>query len=322
MVEEKWNENPQSVELFYVAKVTPKITFYTGEDVVAFVKSKNENRRHLTTGQKAVVADKWSEYSSVGGDRKSEEYHSDNCRNDLTQTEAAKEQGVSEKSVQRVRKLRNTGNDDLYDAVADGTLSVNKALQKAKRRENAERREEYKNNPLPLPENNRYDIILADPPWTYDFSSSQNRDLENQYPTMSLEDIKAMDVDSLTEDNSVLYLWTTAPKLVEGLQVTESWGFEYKTNMVWDKERMGMGRWTRVQHEHLLIGTKGTFSPPDDDVRKRSIISEKATQHSVKPEKVYEIIEEQFPDKTKLELFARTAREGWGAWGNEVTQSE
>ena len=85
----------------------------------------------------------------------------------------------------------------------------------------------------------KYQIIYADPPWRYDFSKSDNREIENQYPTMSVDEICALNVPS--EKNAVLYLWATAPKLREALKVMEAWGFDYKTHAIWDKEIIGMG---------------------------------------------------------------------------------
>jgi N6-adenosine-specific RNA methylase IME4 len=79
-----------------------------------------------------------------------------------------------------------------------------------------------------------YSVILADPPWRYDFAAAKNRTVEQHYPTMTLETIKAMKIPA--EDNAVLYLWATAPKLLEALEVLKAWGFSYKTQMVWDKE--------------------------------------------------------------------------------------
>lgn len=55
-----------------------------------------------------------------------------------------------------------------------------------------------------------------------------------------------------SEDNAVLYLWATAPKLLEALEVMRAWGFKYKTQAVWDKSWVGMGYWFRGQHEILL----------------------------------------------------------------------
>lgn len=114
--------------------------------------------------------------------------------------------------------------------------------------------------PAPLPEN-KYDVILADPPWRYEFSETQSREIENQYPTMELDQIKALKVPAA--DNSILLLWTTAPKLEEGMAVMNAWGFKYRSCAVWDKEKLGMGYWFRIQHELLLVGVKGDFHPPE-----------------------------------------------------------
>ena len=172
----------------------------------------------------------------------------------------------------------------------------------------------------------KYQIIYADPPWKYDFSSSRNRDIENQYPTMELQEIKDLKVPS--EDNSVLFLWATAPKLLEALEVMKEWGFIYRTNFVWDKKIIGCGWWNRGQHELLLVGVKGKFSPPPQSKRVSSVLVDKRKEHSKKPDFVREFINNWYPDKTKLELFSRpnpqikldgtNTFDGWDVWGNEV----
>lgn len=161
-----------------------------------------------------------------------------------------------------------------------------------------------------------YQIIYADPPWRYDFSKSDSREIENQYPTMSVEDICMLDIPRA--ENSVLYLWATAPKLREALKVMDAWGYEYKSQAVWDKEIVGMGYWFRGQHEILLVGTRGKFSPPPQSTRVSSVIKERRTKHSKKPQKVKDLICLWFPEMSKVELFAREKTEGWDVWGNEV----
>lgn len=106
----------------------------------------------------------------------------------------------------------------------------------------------------------KYQVIYADPPWRYRHCSSKSRKIENQYPTMQINDIKSLKVPA--DDNCILYLWATAPKLNEAIEVMSSWGFDYRTCMVWDKEIIGMGYWFRGQHELLLVGVKGKMSPP------------------------------------------------------------
>ena len=167
-------------------------------------------------------------------------------------------------------------------------------------------------------ERKKYQIIYADPPWRYDFSNTKNREIENKYPTMDLKDIKRLKIPS--DDNAVLYLWATAPKLLEALEVMLAWGFTYKTQAIWDKEIIGMGYWFRGQHEILLVGTKGKVSPPIPSERISSIYREKRTKHSKKPMAIRAIITKSFPaDWNRLEMFAREKTSpSWDVWGNEV----
>ena len=162
----------------------------------------------------------------------------------------------------------------------------------------------------------KFDVIFSDPPWRYDFSKKTVDSIEAHYPTMAVEDIMALDVPS--SDNSVLYLWATAPKLTEALSVMSACGFQYKTNMVWDKMCIGLGYWSRVQHEHLLIGTKGHFSPPAYEYRVSSVYQEKKTRHSKKPDGIRNMIANAYSSFSKLELFGREEHEGWVVLGNEV----
>lgn len=173
-----------------------------------------------------------------------------------------------------------------------------------------------KRNNRPLP-NGKFDIIYADPPWRYDFSKSKSRAIENHYQTMSLEEICKLNIP--TKKDSLLYLWATAPKLIEALTVMENWGFTYVTNFVWIKPQMGMGYHARGKHELLLIGIKGKMSPPGAQQRYQSVINASRGEHSKKPDDVYSIIEEAYPpsEYKLLELFARNKRPGWEAWGNE-----
>ena len=168
---------------------------------------------------------------------------------------------------------------------------------------------------IPFPDK-KYQVIYADPPWNYSFSKSNNRNIENHYPTMPLWDIKELVFP--VDNNAVLYLWATAPKLVEALEVMSAWGFEYKTHGIWDKEIIGMGYWFRGQHELLLVGVRGKFSPPEQSKRISSVYREKRGRHSKKPDNIRQLIHSWYPDKNKIELFARQKTDGWDVWGNEV----
>lgn len=164
----------------------------------------------------------------------------------------------------------------------------------------------------------KYQVVYADPPWRYSFSVDSKDKIENHYPAMDIKDICKLDVSSIAEKDSVLYLWATAPKLIEALDVMKAWGFKYKTHCIWDKTWIGMGYWFRGQHELLMVGTSGKFSPPIPTKRVSSVYSEKKTKHSKKPLYFKELIDKSFPYTSKIELFARQETEGWDTWGNEV----
>ena len=162
-----------------------------------------------------------------------------------------------------------------------------------------------------------YPVIFADPPWRYDYAETDNRAIENQYPTMPIEDICALPVTSIATDDCVLFLWATSPKLIEALDVVKAWGFTYKTCMVWAKDKIGMGYYARQQHELLLIATRGAPPTPAPADRPSSVITATRGEHSAKPDEFYAVIERMYPALPKIELFCRSPRDGWSAWGNQ-----
>lgn len=223
----------------------------------------------------------------------------------------------SDKDLEKVKNISEKveeGDEDAKEVAKEiekGKSTVANAHRNFQRRKTEERRKE---NRTKIPEG-EYDVILADPPWNYNFSQSKSREIENQYPTMDVEEIKEKDIPS--SEDSVLFLWATAPKLEEALEVMDAWGFDYVTNAVWDKEKMGMGYWFRNRHELILVGKKGNHSPPSEDERIESVIREERKEHSKKP-KIHEFLEKWWPDSNYLELFGREKREGWVVWGDEV----
>lgn len=166
----------------------------------------------------------------------------------------------------------------------------------------------------------QYELVYADPPWRYESGTTRpSNEIETHYPTMSLQDIKDMDIPA--GQDCILYLWTTAPKTKEAMEVIDAWGFNYRTNAVWDKKRLGLGHWFRVEHELLLVAVRGDMSPPDTQHRRGSIFHEQRGDHSEKPKCVRRHIEQAHPDLSKIELFSRDNRVGWDHWGNEVPES-
>ena len=142
-----------------------------------------------------------------------------------------------------------------------GAKEIRAEKAKNKRSERIEKIQQISQGNSELNIEKTYPLVYADPPWQYEHSVSQSRDIENQYPTMTLEQICDLPVSELSAQDAILFLWATSPKLEESMRVIESWGFMYRTCAVWDKQKIGMGYYFRQQHELLLVATKGSMPP-------------------------------------------------------------
>jgi N6-adenosine-specific RNA methylase IME4 len=168
-----------------------------------------------------------------------------------------------------------------------------------------------------------YGVIYADPPWRfepYSRKSGLGRAADNHYPTMTVDDIAAIQAPAAKD--CVLFLWATAPMLPQALAIMQSWGFTYRSHCIWSKDRTGTGYWFRNRHELLLIGTRGDIPAPAQGDQYASVISAACGRHSEKPQAFAEMIEEMFPTLPRLEMFARSPRLGWDVWGNEAQAEE
>ena len=162
----------------------------------------------------------------------------------------------------------------------------------------------------------KYNVILADPPWKY---SNSNGGIA--YTQMSMSELSGLKIQELADKDCALFMWATFALLPEQIKVMESWGFTYKTGFAWHKltkngkDYFGNGFWLRSSAELLLLGIKG--KPKLLNRSTRNIITAPALGHSIKPDIQYDIIEGMF-EGPRLELFARRPREGWVSWGNEL----
>jgi N6-adenosine-specific RNA methylase IME4 len=177
----------------------------------------------------------------------------------------------------------------------------------------------------------RYSTILVDPPWRFvnrtGKMAPEHKRLR-RYPTMGFEEIAALPVADHVLPQSHLYLWCPNALLLEGLQIMASWGFTYKTNIVWYKVRKdggpdgrGVGFYFRNVTELLLFGTRGKLRTLPPGRRQVNIIASRKQEHSWKPDEAYRIIEACSPGPY-LELFARRRRTGWQWWGDQAETYE
>ena len=164
----------------------------------------------------------------------------------------------------------------------------------------------------------RFACISADPPWLERGGGKSKRGADKHYPLMNLRDIHrtiAFDSPFDTAPNCHLWLWVTNNFLRDGLALMDLLGFRYVTNLVWVKDRFGLGQYLRGQHELCLFGVRGRLPSASRSVP--TVVQAPRGKHSAKPAEAYAAIEAVSPGP-RLELFARQPREGWTVWGNEV----
>lgn len=174
----------------------------------------------------------------------------------------------------------------------------------------------------------RFATVLADPPWQFANRTGkiapEHRRL-SRYGTMTLDEIKALPVSDFVESTAHLYLWCPNALLPDGLAVMHSWGFTYKSNLVWHKIRKdggsdgrGVGFYFRNVTELILFGVRGKNARTLDPGRSQvNFLATRKREHSRKPDEQYKILTDCSPGPY-LELFARGARSGWSSWGNQA----
>ena len=185
----------------------------------------------------------------------------------------------------------------------------------------------------------RYNVVYADPPWKIKagrkiggykmengkqlFLSDDNKTRNTEYPHMTIQEIKNLDIKNITAEDAHLYMWVTNAHLPFAFDILEAWGFKYSTTLVWAKNRMGggLGGTFKISTEFLIYARKGKLKPNEKIGNtwfnvKRTYVNG-APKHSKKPDFFYEMIEKVSPGH-KIELFARSKRDGWDCWGNEL----
>lgn len=167
----------------------------------------------------------------------------------------------------------------------------------------------------------KYKTIVIDPPWNLTSMSEvawkMDSPLLDKYPTMSLKQLIKLPINSLSDVDASLFLWCTHTTLPNALELMKSWGFKYHCLITWDKGG-GFSLWGfHRRTEFLIYGYKGHINLKQKGKYIPTLVTEKKTKHSKKPLAIYELLESNAA-APYLELFARSKREGWDVWGNEV----
>lgn len=186
-----------------------------------------------------------------------------------------------------------------------------------------------------------FPCIVADPPWPLKWQGGPavrrngrgelhaNTKFKETipYPTMSVDQICRLDVESVAADDAHLYLWAPDRWIISGeaAQVCRAWGFEPLRLIVWAKRGFGLGHFPRPQHEALIVAKRGKLRFLANDIGSVHVWTipyaksgrSAGRVHSRKPDEFLGLVERASPGP-RLELFARRKREGWAAWGNEI----
>ena len=285
-----------------------ELEFESREDAKIWIINNQLGRRNLSPYQRGVLALRFEEVEKIKAEKRMKEGKpilaegKGEVRNIL-----AKKANISHGTLDKIKEIEKKATPKQKEKLNRGERTVSSVYKDIQDKEIKEGIKE-----IPMPKGN-FSIIYADPPWEYQWSTRGAA--SHHYNTENVDKLKKLKIP--TEENAVIFMWATNPKLNEALELLKEWGFEYKTNMVWNKDKFGTGWWVRGQHELLLIGTKGKVRTPPVHLRPSSVIKAQRTKHSKKPE-IYDMIENMFPKQKYLELFARNKRKNWESWGNEI----
>ena len=247
----------------------------------------------------------------------------DPCKNN-TAAKLAAEHSVSEATVKRAGKFAEevAAKPELQKAIAERkpVLQVKREMKEERREE---RREENRAKvaEATTPEEiaqvgAKFATIVIDPPWDWGDEGDQDQlgRARPDYATMSKEQLLALPLPDLADDDCHIYLWITNRSLPKGFELLERWGFRYITAITWAKPSFGMGNYFRGQTEHVLFGVKGSQPLKRKDVGTLFEAARGKGGHSSKPPEFYDLVESCSPGPY-IEMFSRSEREGWKTWG-------
>ena len=246
-----------------------------------------------------------------------------------TKKELAKVANVSHDTIAKVKVIEAKAPEEVKEKLSTGEVSINQVYQEIKKEEKKIERIELIEKQIEdieqglLPElEGLFDVISVDPPWPYEGENknitsfdSVGRRVANPYPEMSIEDIKKIDMPLM--ENSVVLLWTTHKFLPDAFEILKAWNLDYKATLVWNKEKIGMGAWFRMQCEFCLVAIQG--KPYWENTTFRDILNEAKREHSRKPDSFFEMIE-KITIGRRLEYFSREKRNGWEVFGNDINK--
>ena len=231
--------------------------------------------------------------------------------------------GMSGRTYEKAKAVVKAANDDPAKfgsllADMDRTGRVNAPFKRLKVIAQAEA---IRAETPPLPNKGPYRVLVADPPWPYEVRAEDpsHRGV-HPYPSMSIDEICAVDVASISHADSILWLWTTNHHMRQAFEVLDAWGFEQKTILTWAKDKMGLGDYLRGKTEHCLLAVRG--KPIVQLGSQTTLLAGPRRKHSQKPDEFYQLVESLCPAPRYAYLFARGGqRPNWDGHGDEITST-
>lgn len=175
----------------------------------------------------------------------------------------------------------------------------------------------------------KFNAISLDPPWPYDRTHGQGI-AEREYSLMTWADLAALGplIEAVAAPNCAIFMWTTAPLLLETVAMIHAWPVRYITKAFsWVKTTkgggifFGIGSYTASNTEDVWLLSNGTPQRTHKDVSQivptYDAIVAPMGRHSKKPEEMQDRIE-RMVSGPYLEVFARRRRNGWTCIGNEL----
>lgn len=287
-----------------------------------------EGRRHLSLNERAFLGAELSKGQKPGSNQHTK---TSLPEGGMTQGEAAKVVLVSPDLIQKAKKVVQLAHehdcqDEVLNYVREGR-SIPQIIRTLETKSIKKKVDKIAENNGPaassldamISQGLKLSFVLADPPWDYGQPQSTATGAPHHiYPTMPLEDIKAMPVARIAAKDSVLWLWVPNCLIPQGLEVMREWGFEYVTTAAWEKNTAPPTNGAvKPYHETLLIGKRGA-GLKHEGAPMKSVTHAPLTAHSQKPVVFSQEVERLYPGAAKIELFCRQPRKGWIAWGNQA----
>jgi N6-adenosine-specific RNA methylase IME4 len=323
--------------------VEPKFQTFTGSEIDAMqIVIRTNNRRDLTSSQRAAIAVEAEDLIAVlKAEAKERSLANLKKGNEKPEVELIPPRGNPEQNKVRNKLAETFGTNPRYvsdmaqikddapeefEQIKSGKKTISEFKKEKKQKQRIEKIEELKKR---ISENKgigidkKYHAICIDPPWAYEekggFTVNEHDADSNRggvdYPTMTVQQIGKIELPAAND--CVLFLWTTHAFLEDSFSLLRDWGFQYKATLVWDKEKMGIGRTVRMQVEFCLLGVKG--SPIIQGSSERDIIREARREHSRKPDAFYDMVNRMCIGN-KLDYFSRENRDNWDTYGAETNK--